>query len=104
MTSERVNKLQICHERYKDRGYTEVSVEISPSGAVVLDGCDAGSSVKEHTGGSWDLEYRVSVARDWKDTLLLHLIKDHFPGATASGAFMTYCKERGIPTEFWDSR
>jgi hypothetical protein len=63
---------------------------------LVLEGYDIGKSVKEFWGDS-DYQYWVRVARDYKDTVLLWLIKERF---TTSSEFRQWLDGKGIPNTF----
>jgi hypothetical protein len=97
--SEPIRELVIFHERVAD-GYSELKANINEQGGVVMDGADGGEHIRKMVG-DWDAEYWVTVSPAWKDTLLLHLLKDKF---TSTSAFMAWLKEREIPHDFhrWD--
>jgi len=63
---------------------------------LVLEGYDIGKSVKEFWGDS-DYEYWLRVASDYKDTVLLWLIKERF---TTSSEFRQWLDDKGIPNKF----
>jgi hypothetical protein len=94
-----IQELVIFHERIAD-GYSELKAKISEKGDVVLDGADGGERIRKLVG-DWDSEYWVTVTKEWKDTVLLHLLKEKFD---STSAFMAWLKEREIPYDFyrWD--
>ena len=77
-------------------GKSYLDAVIRQNGDLVLEGCDNGAQVRE-IWGDWDYEYWVTVKSDYKDTVLLHLIKDKFDSETK---FREWLQERGIPGEF----
>ena len=72
-------------------------MRIEGPGDLVLDGADAGPAVEEFWG-DWDYEYSLTVPAAWKDTVLLHLMKERF---TETTPFQEWCEARGIPAEFF---
>jgi hypothetical protein len=92
---EPIKKLTIYREDKTD-GYRELEVVIYHDGSLVLDGVDAGEDVINYFG-DWDFEYLLVVAPEYKDTVLLHLIKDRFSSAQD---MQQWLKERDIPYQF----
>lgn len=88
-------ELVIRYEKQED-GYSELLVKINENGDLVLDGCDAGEEVRR-SFGDWDYEYWLTVPNAFKETLLLHLVKDRF---TSVNDMRSWLNERGIPSEF----
>jgi len=74
----------------------ELVARIDEKGDLVLEGWDRGTRVQELTD-DWDYEYWLRLARDYKDTVLLHLIKERFAN---DGELMQWLKEKNIPYEF----
>lgn len=93
--SAKPNELLIRRETFDD-GYSELFVRISPDGELVLDGCDAGERARE-TFGDWDFEYWLTVSQEWKDTVLLYLVKERF---TSAHDMETWLEERKISGKF----
>jgi hypothetical protein len=91
-----IRELVVRFERLQD-GYNELLVRIDQQGNLVLDGADGGPMTKQLCG-DWDYEYWVTVPAAWRDTVLLHLMKERFPDLTL---FQKWCRERGIPCKFW---
>ena len=91
-----IQELVIRHDRFAD-GYSELLAKIDDKGRLVLDGADGGERVRE-VWGDWDYEYSETVPAEWKETVLLHLIKERF---ASTSDFRVWCQERGIPSEFW---
>lgn len=77
-------------------GYSRLSVEINKQGQIVIEGHDIGGLIPKMLYRD-DYEFSWSVPADWKDTVLLHLVKDRF---AKESEFPVWCKERGIPTKF----
>lgn len=69
---------------------------IVDNGDLQLEGYDIGDSVEEFWGDD-DYEYWVTVASNYKDTLLLHLLKERFKD---SSSFMAWLKQKDIPYQF----
>jgi len=92
-----IKKLAIRDERFPKGDYSHLSVEVNLQGDLILEGYDGNNWLKEMTG-DWDYEFSWTVPGEWKDTVLLHLIKDRFP---KESDFHQWCKERSIPTKFW---
>jgi len=79
---------------------------INEQGNLELEGQDLGARVEAHWGDS-DYEYWVVVPKDYKDTVLLWLLKERFDGAAAAptrfqndSEFMEWLKAKGIPYQF----
>ena len=77
-------------------GKSYLDAVIRENGDLVLSGQDLGEFV-EQVWGDWDYEYWVTVKSDYKDTVLLHLIKDKFDSETK---FQEWLKSKDIPSEF----
>lgn len=79
---------------------THISVDahISDTGDLVIDGCDYGEAPKRIWGDS-DYEYITTVKKEYKDTVLLLLIKNKFADSVD---FRIWLKENGIPNEFFN--
>ena len=58
-------------------GHNVLTAKISDSGDLVLEGVDAGKDVEKFFGDS-DYEYWLTISKDFKETILLHLIKERF--------------------------
>lgn len=98
MTSP-IRELAIHSETSTD-GYRELKVLIDDAGQLVLEAVDGGESVRKIWGDS-DYEYWVKITPEWRDAVLLHLIKEWFSQRAVSSQFMRWLKERGIPYEFY---
>lgn len=94
-TGAKPTELLIRHEKFDD-GYRELLVRIDSDGDLVLDGCDAGELARE-TFGDWDYEYWLTVPAEWKDTLLLHLVKERF---SSVHDMQEWLEKREIPGKF----
>ena len=77
-------------------GKSYLDAVIRENGDLVLSGQDVGEFVQQ-VWGDWDYEYWVTVKSDYKDTVLLHLIKDKFDSETK---FQEWLKSKDIPCEF----
>jgi hypothetical protein len=54
-----------------------LDAHINDKGELVIDGRDFGSNV-EALWGDDDYEFTWSIAPEWKDTVLLHLLRERF--------------------------
>jgi hypothetical protein len=80
-----------------------LDARIDNDGRLVVDGCDFGSNTP-----AWadeDYEFAWYVPADWKDTVLIHLLKDRFEAepewVQRETLFIEWLKERDVPTAFW---
>ena len=90
-----IKKIIIKYIKYKD-GYSDLFAEISEKGDLVVDGCDAGELVEEMFG-DWDYEYWLTIPEKFKDTIMLHLIKDRFSSVHEIEKWLDQLE---IPSEF----
>jgi hypothetical protein len=76
-----------------------LETRIDEGGDLVLDRVDGGRQLEEVTR-EFDYEFFWTVPAEWKDTVLLHLMKERFP---KESKFAPWCKERGIPVKsfYW---
>jgi hypothetical protein len=79
-----------------DRVSVNLIAKIEDDGGLVLEGYDIGPFVEEQWGDS-DYEYWLRIDKEYKDTILLWLIKERF--ATDS-EFKVWLDEKGIPSKF----
>lgn len=91
----KINKIKL-REIEIEGGKSYLDASISESGSLVLEGCDNGETVKK-IWGDFDYEYQITVNNEYKDTVLLHLIKNSFD---SESKFMKWLEEREIPFEF----
>jgi hypothetical protein len=91
----KIDKIKL-RETEIEGGKSYLDATISESCNLILEGCDNGEIVKK-TWGDFDYEYWVTVKSDYKDTVLLHLLKDSFD---SESKFMKWLEEREIPFEF----
>ena len=77
-------------------GKSYLDAVIRQNGDLVLEGCDNGDLVKD-IWGDWDYEYWITVKSDYKDTVLLHLIRERFDSETK---FREWLKEKEIHCDF----
>ena len=90
-----ITELIIQLNRFKDSS-SETRVRIDERGDLRLEGSDAGRTVEQFFGTS-DYEFALTIPAIYKDTVLLHLIKDRFTGAVP---LKEWCRVRGIPCGF----
>lgn len=93
--TEPINKISL-RETHTETDATYLDAIIDEEGKLVLEGYDIGKSVKEIWGDS-DYEYWLTISREYKDTVLLWLIKERF---TSDVRFREWLDEKGIPNEF----
>jgi hypothetical protein len=82
---------------------THLDILISDTDDLVMEGQDLGDA-PERFFDDEDYEYWVTVRREYKDWLLLNLIKEYFASESSpSSAFMEWLKKKkkGIPYEFF---
>jgi hypothetical protein len=93
-----IKELAIRHED-RVNSYSFLDVLINEQGDLRLDGVD-GSPMLEKSWGDFDYEFSWTVPAEWKDTVLLHLMKERFP---KESEFSGWCEERGIPVRgfYW---
>lgn len=90
-----LKELVINSEQHAD-GYSDLKVSVNERQDVVMEGVDGGQRIEELTG-DWDYEYWVTVRAEWKETLLLHLLKERFADSTR---FKAWLEQQNIPYEF----
>ena len=73
-----------------------VGASISKDGELVIDGLDWGELAHSMLGG--DYEYSVTVKPEFKDSVLLLLLKEHFADFPAAKKWL---EEQGIPFVNW---
>lgn len=92
---EPISKIKLM-EFKTERDSRYLDALIDDEGTLVLEGYDIGDSVEEHWGDS-DYEYWLKVSQEWKDTVLLLLIKERF---ALSSDFKKWLEEKEIPHKF----
>ena len=90
-----LKELVISSEQAAD-GYSDLKVRVNDHSDVVMEGVDGGRRIEELTG-DWDYEYWVTVRAEWRETLLLYLLKDRFADSTS---FKAWLERQDIPYEF----
>ncbi len=73
-----------------------VGASINKEGALVIDGLDWGELAHSMLGG--DYEYSVTVKPEFKDSVLLLLLKEHFKDFPEAKKWL---EEQGIPFINW---
>ena len=91
----RIKEIQLIDSK-SDRVSVRLVAKIEDDGDLVLEGYDIGPLVKEQWGDS-DYEYWLRVDKDYKDTILLWLIKERFP---TDSEFREWLDEKEIPNKF----
>lgn len=69
------------------------SANIEENGALHLSSFDFGPEVDKMWGH--DYEYDITIEKEWKDTILLFLIQEHFK---TTSEFKKWCDEKSIPS------
>lgn len=92
---DKINEITLTEYKIEDIS-VQLVARIDEAGNLVLEGYDIGKTVEEFFGDS-DYEYWLRVARDYKDTVLLWLIKERF---TTSSEFRQWLDGKGIPNKF----
>ncbi len=77
-------------------GKSYLDAIIKENGELVLEGCDNGEMVREFWG-DFDYEYWITIKKDYKDTMLLHLLKEKFDNQES---LKEWLKEKNIPWDF----
>jgi hypothetical protein len=93
--SQPIDRIVLKDTRHEDLN-VELVARIDEQGNLVLEGWDRGEFVKQRMD-DWDYEYWLKISREWKDTILLHLIRERFEN---DSRFMEWLKEKNIPYEF----
>ncbi len=79
------------------RIFVNLSARIDKKGDLILEGQDLGELVEEQFGKR-DYEYSLKIKAEYKDTILLNLVKENFAN---DSEFRTWLDEKQIPNEFW---
>lgn len=94
-SSQPIDRIVLIDTRRQDLS-VELVARIDEQGNLALEGVDRGEWVTEQTG-DWDYEYWLKVTREWKDTVLLHLLRERFEN---DSEFRKWLDDKGIPSEF----
>ena len=86
----------VISETKTDKDYSSLVAMINDSGDLVLEGYDEGEFPKSFWGDE-DYEYWLYIKGEFKDTVLLWLIKERFKN---DSEFREWLNEKGIPSEF----
>ena len=92
---EPIKEIELMRE-VADRDKRFLDAKIDDAGNLVLEGFDIGDSVEEFWGDS-DYEYWLTLSQEWKDTVLLLLIKERFK---LSSDFQTWLESNEVPYKF----
>lgn len=77
--------------------HIRVDVYISDNGDLVIDGCDTGKAPEQFWGDT-DYEYITTIKSEFRDTVLLLLIKEKFRD---SSDFQQWLETNAIPSDFF---
>lgn len=83
-------------DEYKRKNHYNLIAKIDNDGNLVLDGGDIGQDV-EQWWGDIDYEYWYVIKKEWKDTLLLHLLAEKF---TLENTPHKWLENKEIPFDF----
>lgn len=86
-----------CKTNLPPREVCEEVLRIGEQGELVWEHYDAGPSTKE-VYGDYDHESILWIEKNYKDTLLLHLIADHFNDREK---FSEWLRSKNIPAQGW---
>jgi hypothetical protein len=92
----KISKIKLIESK-SERLSIYLSAKIEENGNLVLEGQDLGEFVEERYGDG-DYEYSLTVKAEYKDTILLNLIKERFAD---DSKFRDWLDEKQIPCEFW---
>jgi len=81
-----------------EKNLSRLTAEIDDKGNLVLEGYDLGET-PEKFWGDIDYEYWRTIDKDYKDTILLWLLKERF---CADSDFCQWLEEKGIPNQFFN--
>lgn len=80
-----------------ERLSVRLTARIDEQSDLILEGYDRGEFVEEVLHHD-DYEYSLTVKAEYKDTILLNLIKERF---RHDAEFRSWLDEKRIPSEFW---
>lgn len=92
----KINEIILIDSR-SERISVSLTARIDENGDLIFDGCDYGEFIKEQSG-DYDYEYSLTVKAEYRDTILLNLIKDRFE---TYSEFKAWLDAKHIPAEFW---
>lgn len=85
----------VMYDIQTEEGYNTLSVT-AQGGDVYFVGVDAGPDIKARYG-DWDYEYWMTVPKQYKDTMLLYLLKEHF---SHFDEIKSWIESKSIPTKY----
>jgi len=92
----KIDKITMIDSK-SERVRVRLTARIDENGDLILDGYDSGEFVEEVLHHD-DYEYSLTVKAEYKDTILLNLIKEKFKH---DAEFRSWLDEKGIPSDFW---
>lgn len=93
---DKIRKIVLIDEK-DDKNIIHLEVKIDDDGKLVFEGHDLGEIPEKYWGDS-DYEYWLIIDEDYKDTILLWLIKERFRN---DSEFKEWLNEKGIPSQFY---
>lgn len=94
---EKINKIELRKEMVQTpegKNYYNDSVSVEDNGNLNVSSFDFGPEVDKMWGH--DYEYDITIEKEWKDSLLLLLIQEHFKTASE---FKKWTDQKGVPCE-----
>lgn len=86
----------VFYSRADEKNVRWEQASIEMDGSIRLDGYDLGETPLKFWGDD-DYEYWLTVDKEWKDTILLSLIKEQFNNL---GKFRKWLDKKDIPNQF----
>ena len=94
--AKKISKITIREQRTKtDSSYLTAYIDEKKN--LILEGYDIGKTPKEFWGDS-DYEYWLTIKEEYKDSVLLWLIKERFK---TTSDFKSWLEQRDIPSDFF---
>ena len=91
----KIREIVMLDER-TEKDYSSLVAKIDDDENLVFEGYDVGETSRKYWGDS-DYEYWLVINKDYKDTILLWLIKECFED---DSHFKNWLDDKGIPSEF----
>jgi hypothetical protein len=92
----KISRVLLCEIKNEEL-HSTITLKIESNGDLVIEGQDIGEYVEQLRGHD-EYEYKLIVDGQYKDSILLHLIKDRFE---SDAEFRTWLEGKGIPSRFY---
>ena len=100
MKDAKIREIVLRDER-TEKDVIYLGAKITDEGHLQLEGQDVGETPKKFWGDS-DYEYWLTIDKEYKDTVLLWLIKERFDSDFRNDSdFRDWLKKKGIPSDFY---